>query len=71
MSRTGWALVAVLAAAAATLPWLIGSTVCDTNSAGVTVCKDGPALGVPGAVLATFWLSVIAIVAAIQALKKN
>ena len=53
------------------LPWLIGSTVCTTNSAGVPVCNDGPALGVPGAVLATFWLSVLAIAAAVQVLKKR
>ncbi|WNM27757.1 hypothetical protein RN607_01765 [Demequina capsici] len=57
--RLVWAMAALLAAGLDVLLWTRTSTLCDVDSAGHEVCRAGPVMGVPGGVLATFFLTVI------------
>ena len=69
--RILWAVAAMAAASAVALIWIVGGTVCDINASGVVACHEGPAFGVPGAVLASFFLSVFCVFALVRAFRKG
>ena len=69
--RLLWAAVALAAAGLIALIWLNGSTLCEFDAAGREICSAGPALGVPGAVLATFFLSLLAMLSLVKALRRD
>jgi len=71
LQRLIWAAVAIASASLIALIWLDSSIVCDVDSAGHEVCRAGPAMGVPGGVLASFFLGLLTVFALVRALRRE
>ncbi|MDN4472084.1 hypothetical protein [Demequina zhanjiangensis] len=71
MRRLLWAAVALAAAGFIALIWLNTRTLCDIDSAGHEVCNAGPVMGVPGGVIATFVLGLVAAFSLVRATRRE
>ncbi len=71
LKRLLWLAVALAAAGIIALIWLNGTTLCEFDAAGREICSAGPALGVPGAVLATFFLSLLTVFSLVKAFRRE